>query len=422
MTRLACLAAFALYVLGFALLVRNVMDPYWRDSTDFGLYLHAAKQLMAGSDPYAPIAARDDLFFGQPNGDGYIYPPVLAWLIAVFLPFGDGLVRALWISCSFAALCGSVWVLLRGFGNRVPVVAVVGLIGAMLLTRFFRMDLYHGQANPLLLLALVLGIKAMHEDKPLRAAAWWALPIMVKPFCGVLALYLAWRRQWRASALCLALGVGAIVLSFIPVLVRSPEALDSFAAMAHYYAASDLAGGRPDNISMHGLAIRLFEANRYTVPFINSHRVTVALEALTVLVLAAPFLMRWTDGARKPSSAELLVQVTMAMAVPLVWGPMTNGSHLMLLLPGLVGVWMLARTDKRWRSVAAIWSALFLFRMAPVRLESRWFGSLFGGPADSTWETATGFWTLWTAQGTLVLLVAVLLMGTATVMTERADD
>lgn len=129
--------------------------------------------------------------------------------------------------------------------------------------------------------------------------------------------------------------------------------------------------------------------------------------------------MRWGDGERKPSGAELLVQVTLAMAIPLVWGPMTNGSHLMLLLPGVAGALMLSTSEPRWKVVAAVWSGLFLLRMTPVRLESRWFGSLFGGPPEVTWETASGIWTLWTAQATAVLVAATLVMGWASILTAR---
>jgi hypothetical protein len=419
MNRFAWPLAIALLLAGCAVLARNVSDPYWLHTTDFGLYLHAAKQVAAGGDPYAPIAARDGLFFGQPNGDGYIYPPVLAWALAALLWMGDTPLRLLWIGGMFASLVAATAILLRGFGSRTPWPWIVGAIGVALLTRFFRTDLYHGQANPVLLLALVFGTRSLHRGDSVRAAAWWSVMIMVKPFCAVLVAYLLWRRQWTAAVLCLSVAASAILASFLVVLLRAPESAASFEAMAHYYSAAELAGGRPDNISIHGLAIRLFEANRYTIPFADSHQITVTIEALTIAVLAAPFLMRWNDGERKPSGAELLVQVTLAMAIPLVWGPMTNGSHLMLLLPGVAGALMLATSDRRWRLVAAVWSALFLLRMTPVRLESRWFGNLFGGPPEATWETASGFWTLWTAQATVMLVAAALLMGWASVVRVR---
>lgn len=419
MTRFAWPLAITLLLAGCALLARNVLDPYWLHTTDFGLYLHAAKQVAAGGDPYAPIAARDGLFFGQPNGDGYIYPPVLAWGLAGLLWLGDTPLRLLWIGGMFASLVATAALLLRDFGRRTPWPWIVGAIGVALLTRFFRMDLYHGQANPLLLLALVLGTRAIHRGDAVRAAVWWSTMIMVKPFCAVLVAYLLWRRRWTAAALCLSLAASAVLASFLVVILRAPESAASFEAMARYYSAAELAGGRPDNISIHGLAIRLFEANRYTVPFANSHHLTVAIEALTIGILAVPFLMRWNDGERKPSGAELLVQVTLAMAIPLVWGPMTNASHLMLLLPGVVGVILLAMDNRRWRTAAVVWSALFLLRMTPVRLESRWLGSLFGGPPEATWQIATGFWTLWTAQATVMLVAAVLVMGWASILMAR---
>lgn len=419
MNRFAWPIAIAFLIAGCALLARNVSDPYWLHTTDFGLYLHAAKQVAAGGDPYAPIAARDGLFFGQPNGDGYIYPPVLAWALAALLWMGDTPLRLLWIGGMFASLVAATAILLRDFGRRTPWPWIVGAIGIALLTRFFRTDLYHGQANPVLLLLLVLGARALDRENPVRAAAWWSVMIMVKPFCAVLVAYLLWRRKWTAAVLCLSVAASAILASFLVVVLRAPESAASFEAMAHYYSAAEVAGGRPDNISIHGLAIRLFEANRYTIPFVDSHPITIAIEALTIGVLAAPFLMRWNDGERKPSGAELLVQVTLAMAIPLVWGPMTNASHLMLLLPGVAGALMLATSDRRWRMVAAVWSALFLLRMTPVRLENRWLGNLFGGPPEATWETAAGFWTLWTAQATVMLVAATLLMGWASVLTAR---
>lgn len=398
--RIILLAGVLLALVGVAMALRSIAsDPYWRNTIDFGLYLRSAHELAEGRSAYPPNNP-GGLYFGAAVHDGYAYPPPLAWLIAALLPLGDVPARALWTLASAAAFIASfVYLARRRLDLAWHWVALA--LGVVMFSRTWRVEVYHGQANWILLGLLVAGLVAHQQGKPMRTAVLWSLMIAVKPFTGVLVFWLLWRRHYREGLVCAALGGAIIVASFLPTL----GSLSGFEDSMTYYSSPTGAGGRPDNIALHGLWSRLVVETPYAHAWVVAPWLLRPLDALTAAALALLFAVSFPRGSKE----RPLVEVGAVMLSASLFGPLANGSHLWLTLPGLFGAWALAREDRRWRWAAWAWTALFVFRLAPVRLP---FGNAFGSPDGISWVAPGGLGVLVTGLGAAVMLGVLVVMAT----------
>ncbi len=391
-------------MVGLGLTARSIAgDPYWRTSIDFGLYLRSAKELAAGHSAYPPNNP-GGLYFGVPAHDGYAYPPVLAWIVAALLPLGDVGVRAVATVASVGTLGWSIVSMLRG---RLAWQWIVLALGLVAFSRFFRVEAYHGQVNWILLALIVLGAQT-YERSPKRTALLWGATIAVKPFLLVLPAWLAWRRRYREAALSAGFGVALVALSF----AASPESWAGFRESMAYYSSAMGAGGRPDNYALHGLWLRLFEANPYATPWAVVPGLPVALTAASGLALAALFAVAFPrDGEQSPP--QILLELGSVALIACALGPLSNGSHLWLALPGLVGSWLVARErGGRWRFVFWGWAALFALRLSPVRMP--WT------PNGLEWVAPSGLGVLFTGAHAVTMVSLVALATWATLRRREA--
>lgn len=229
-------------------------------------------------------------------------------------------------------------------------------------TYMVRDDLYHGETNYLLLFLLTLGLWLHSQGRTTASGVNWGLIFIVKPFVGLLVPYLLWRRQWRTALAAICTSGTLMVLSFVPTLPTGLATVRGWVQVSGYYSSAAYSS-RPDNIALHGFILRLFSANDFTAPWLNSGLLvtTLSFGALIVLLLAffaavpGKKLLTAPDSER---AALLLAEVGLVVALGMAYGPLTEGDHLQLLLPGLVGVLLIARrrvldgSPLRWRWVA----------------------------------------------------------------------
>jgi hypothetical protein len=94
----------------------------------------------------------------------------------------------------------------------------------------------------------------------------------------------------------------------------------------------------------------------------------------------------------------------------MTYGPMTERDHFFMLIPGLVGVILLAQQrhadqalSKLWWFVITGWAIFFALQASPVKL------NLGVAPAE-TWSRLAGLGILWTGEvGMMLLLITILL-------------
>jgi Glycosyltransferase family 87 len=138
---------------------------------DFGSYHAAAMAVARGESPYLPK---------------YIYPPVLAVVLAPLAALPLATARVIWYLVSQACLLGSAGLLVRRLGGGPAAVGSVTLVWCLAGTVPENLGL--GQVNPLLLLLLTAGPAAI------------GLAAALKIWPGLLLVDSVLARRWREVA------------------------------------------------------------------------------------------------------------------------------------------------------------------------------------------------------------------------------
>lgn len=184
-----------------------------------GQPLYDPSSYLRQSLPFIP----SDAFFDEVLFVGTMYPPPA---VLLFLPLGGLGYRegyALWC-VALAAMLAALAVLLQrtfGRGERAPVqVAVaIAVLGIALYAPAVRSTFYYAQVNFVLALLLV-GLWRWHERA--LTGVLVGLGMCVKPYFGIVCLWLVLRRRWGALALVPATVLAAFLGA---ALVLGPDAV-----------------------------------------------------------------------------------------------------------------------------------------------------------------------------------------------------
>lgn len=232
---LALLAVLVL-VSGFYFAGRSGNDPLIY-SNDFNVFYHAAREALAGRDPYQSSLA---------GWTPYLYPPLLALLLTPlallplpvaayvwFLINAASTIAAAWMSARFARDGGQLSevsadpddvVSLRGL-LLTPLIAV----GSVAIVARFVLDNFSlGQVNPLVAALAAGHVYLYSRNKKTASALMLAIAASIKLTPLVLIGYHIARRRLKFSAACLGLAVAISALSFLPFGARAPDAFHIF--------------------------------------------------------------------------------------------------------------------------------------------------------------------------------------------------
>lgn len=215
----------------------TVPDPAASKHQCLSAYVHAADLVRRGEkniyDPYwyPGFTAAADSYPGFPSpveglgpwiSDPYEYPPPFLLLPRAALAITNSFdaIRSSWF------VLQSLVLLLAGLLLASWVGARHGLFAALLLPLLFgsiptMLDLQFGQFHMMAVVLAVTAMIAFSEQRVALGGALLAFALLSKVFPGVLLLYLALRREWRAVAWTGAFVVGFTLLS-IPVLDWEP--------------------------------------------------------------------------------------------------------------------------------------------------------------------------------------------------------
>jgi hypothetical protein len=386
--------------------------PYWKTNIDFAGYIEASKGVLLGKNIYEYTPCPCNLLYGTTEiHDQYPYPPFFAELLIPIVLLGDVSARYIWLLASAACVVGAIVLLLRGFDYKISwpwIMLVIGVVGA---SHIIRNDLYHGQVNLLLVFLITLGLYLATQERKVLAGIVLGIPIVIKPFLGVLFLYFLWRREWKTAGSIALTSGGLLILSFTPLILSIGfPAVQNWMEISAYYSSHAIAA-RPDNYSFNGLLLRLFSANFFTKPLLESNMLLNVLSigiigaSLVTFVLAAPAKRRASShGPVAPSL--VLGEVGLLMSLSMMFGPMTEQDHLLMLAPGLVGVIFLvshyqhtpSTYRKLWYGVATVWVCFFALLLAPIPIR-------YGLPASNEWVRLEGLTILLTGRIALMLLI-----------------
>lgn len=272
----------------------------------------------AGSELFARarIAGFDDI-------ELYLYPPLLADILAPLTPIPAHLAAVLWRAFNLAMVLATTLVLVRMV--RVPILSFEFAIFTLAAYSFWPIHeaLSDGQVAIVMLALWAVGIVAYFEDRVILSAAAFALatafkvtPILLVP------LFLVWRdRKWLVSYLAIVLG-----------LVAAMVAINGVQTVSVYPAVMSAMGGLApamQNKSLGSLVAwayygKLFSLSSVHDVMANPPRMllTVAKAVSGAFYLLCLFLVwrsrGWLDRASKATTIAIFGLVT-ACVSPISW-------------------------------------------------------------------------------------------------------
>ena len=255
--------------------------------------------------------------------DRFLYPPFAALLFAPLGALDWNFARCLWyglVLVAFFLLARRSW---------------AQLFAALILWRYFAINLRYGQVNVFLLLAMYGAHTTLRRGRWESAGALLAFTSLLKVFPAVQGVDMLLRREWRAIA---AAAAAALALALLPFLAWGPEA-----ALQVYadFPAALAAKGVPvhsHNQSFLALLLRFLHADSFfafpvgwtfwriaELPLIFLNVVALAL-GITLAILA------WRKAAARANPLDTLAAAGFSVLFlsHIVWKP-----YIVLLLPAL---------------------------------------------------------------------------------------
>ncbi len=239
-------------------------------AADFFAYYKGARAITTGSPLYTGIDGETP----------YLYPPLLAMLLAPVVTVADFKTSAvLWLLLNVAITLMTLAALSRAI--RRPGHRMALWVGAALFAPLTQ-TLWIGQAS-LLLFALAAGTwLAYRQNRPGWAGILLALAAWIKVYPAVMLLYFLWRRDWRVVSATLISGT---LLGLLQLVTVGPaECLKLITVVLLELSASGSVA--LSNESIQGFAYRLFTPLESSIPLADN----AALIPVTRLVLTAALL------------------------------------------------------------------------------------------------------------------------------------
>lgn len=217
-------------------------------SNDFNVYYHAAKEILAGRDPY-----QNSLSEWTP----YLYPPLLAellvplamlplpaaaylwFLISAASMFSAARMSARmsagmseWMSATFASDSGEEDAAEKHEPKVARLLSLRAAIaaGAVVVVLRFLLDTFNmGQVNTVVAGLAVAHIYFYTRDRKALSAIALVLAISIKLTPALFLVYHIAKMRLKFAAACIAILVGVTALSFLPFEAHGPEAFRIFA-------------------------------------------------------------------------------------------------------------------------------------------------------------------------------------------------
>ena len=235
---------------------------------DLRAYLDGARSIAAGHNPYHRLLLQNvDPRNGEPTlpSTGYIYPPLLASVLAVPLRLGvsDAAIAVLWSLLNAALLLWMGWELnlaLRGSRDWLGALAFANLC---LLPAIVTYDLHLGQAD-VVLAALATGAFGLWARGSRWGVVVLAFAVAVKITLAPLLLIWLWKRDRRAV---LTASAATAALIFVPFIITGWQSLSDWLT---FITRSNALGGSADFVNQAplGMLLRLFSPNGFIAPVV----------------------------------------------------------------------------------------------------------------------------------------------------------
>jgi hypothetical protein len=401
--------------------------------TDFTVYTEAGAAFFDGRDPYA---------VANPRGWKYLYPPLLALIVAPLAGLDSQTQVCIWffISSLLAVVCfrevRALWRTIAvtdvGAAGRAPnsppswrdPAPWLGLCAAAAVLPPMLHDLQRGQVGLLLLYPLLLGTRLILGRRPGRDGFLGGLvlsfPVVIKLYPIVPVGFLVWQRWvalpirgWERERVRSALGVtsGVLAGTFLFVLMIPSTLVGWGENLRHLDAWKERVVMNQDRGTHTGIHVSSFHnqsfhnasywlrasllddkpADQYWAAFWQRHDQALREKAwavrgmvLMLLIVAGMALVALDEGAGTGAAFGL------SCSVPLIVSPIAWSHYYSILLPALVFLphWMLRQGLRASAVLAALGPGVLLW---VHYLHQSWAGPLgLLGVGITTWYLAVG--------------------------------
>ena len=330
---------------------------FWRQMptsspSDFQWYYLAARHVLHGQSPF--LAA------------GYLYPPLLAFVLTPLAPLDYLTARWIWFLCSHLCLLAAAWWMWRGMGSDRTAGCVVAAVWAF--GGAAGESLALGQPGPLLTLLLAMAATRTGWAQGSSIAAGFA----VKLIPGILCLVPALLRDWRTLG-------ATVMVAFL--LVSVPWVVVAVLPGPPAPASSDYLAGTPALLSwsIPSAALRAFDppspGGRLPNDWIagntlQSLHLTTRQRALSLGAAAATLLLglaALTAAVRGRLTAQQVPMAAAAcLALALAASPVCWTHYQVLQYPGVAVLLCYAARQHRWWLLGAALVCAALLYPVPV--------------------------------------------------------
>jgi hypothetical protein len=320
-------------------------------------------KLPAGMETYPQAAAC--LWHGQVLqvcDPGFTYPPVFALVMLPFVPMPLWLRDLVWYGVTLAATLGvfnlSEQIAVKSLAAPLTRAELFWLrLFALVLSAKLILAVFENQAyDALVLVAVLLGLEALGEERPVAAGAGLALAAALKATPLIFLPYLLWKRYFAAAA---AFVLVCALASLLPDLLFAPAGGPGYFSTWLGDVAGPSLGINPAsapfafwdganilNHSLRGaLALNVHEAHRRTL-----FEAALASADVCFMVVVGTLL---AISPRRPQS--IAIDGSLLLIAMLMLSPMTSRSHYVaLVLPYMTLLacnWRDQRTARLGRTV-----------------------------------------------------------------------
>ena len=305
------LAVVALLLIISAAHIVTTIDARLREWDDFTPYWSGASSVAAGHSPYAWLAEHRP----QEVPD-YIYPPLLALLLAPVVPFVEyPTARWAWLALNAACLVVALLLVWRVSGLRVDGPRAMALAPLLVLLPTATSALGAGTLSPALTCATAAAFAAVLARRAGLAGGLVAVGAYLKSFPALLGGYLLLRREWRAAWATFGAGLVLLAASLL-TLGWEPH----WVYLTGVIPAQRRWFGMPLNVSVTGLFTRLFSDSGFGTPVVDAPAFAegaITATSAVLLVASAYAIWRARAGAAGAAAAFGLAVVTMLLLSPI---------------------------------------------------------------------------------------------------------
>lgn len=325
---------------------------------DFITYHYNAERITAGEPLYGG--------YDQSRFD-YIYPPLLAQVIAPFTPtFSLNVISMVWHVLSIAMLLLSV-VLVNRTVSRPKQRFVFWLMPLLFIPDV--QSFWVGQISMVLLGCFTIAWYAYRTDRPYLAGIVLALATWLKVYPVFLIIYFMWKRDWKivgsAFVAGLLLGVLQILLSDLDTLMTY------FTTVLPGLANNGQIIGLFKNSSILGFTFKLFTDTPDIIPLVDSPTLArVTRWILTILVVGGSALLITRHPKQKIEHDKFRrfdLEYGLVLLVSLLFGATLWVSG---MSPLLLSYWLILKQPLQSRRRLLVWlsfaltSLYFIFLLA----------------------------------------------------------